>query len=42
LGEVNTGFWSEKLRERYHLKDEGIDVRTVIQSIFKKQNRVMD
>jgi hypothetical protein len=35
-------FWWERLRERDHVKDEGIDVRTIIQSIFKKQNRAMD
>jgi hypothetical protein len=42
LGDVHAGFWWENLRERDHLKYEGIDVRTIIQSIFKKQNRTND
>jgi len=39
---VHTGFLWKNLREREHLKDDGIDVRTILQSIFKKQNRAMD
>jgi len=39
---VHAGFWLGILREREHLKDEGIDVRTILQSIFKKQNRTVD
>jgi hypothetical protein len=39
---VHTGFWWKNLREREHLKDDDIDVRTILQSIFKKQNRAMD
>jgi hypothetical protein len=32
----------ENLRERDHLKDVGLDVRTILQSIFKKQDMIMD
>jgi len=40
--EVLIGIWLGNLREREHLKDEDIGVRTILQSIFKKQNRTMD
>ena len=39
---MHTGFWLENLKERDNLKEEGINLRTIIQSTFKKQNRAMD
>jgi hypothetical protein len=33
-GEVRTGFWRRKLRERDHFKDMGIDGRIILKWIF--------
>jgi hypothetical protein len=35
-GEVHTGFWWGKLRERGHLEDLGIHGMTILKLIFKK------
>jgi len=34
-GEVLIGFWWGNLRERYHLKDLGIDGRVILKWNFK-------
>jgi hypothetical protein len=38
-GEVYTGFWWGKLRDRDHLEDPGIDGRIIIRWMFKKWDR---
>jgi len=38
-GEVYTGFWWRKLRERDHLKDSGIDGRIILKWIFRKWDK---
>jgi hypothetical protein len=35
-GEVHTGFWWRKLRERDHLKDVGVDWRIILKWILEK------
>jgi hypothetical protein len=35
-GEVYTGLWWGKLRDRDHLEDPGIDKRIIMRWIFKK------
>jgi hypothetical protein len=35
-GEVHTGFWWGKLRERDHLKDVVVDGKIILKWIFKK------
>jgi hypothetical protein len=35
-GEVHTAFWRGDLRERDHLEDLGVDVRIILNWIFKK------
>jgi len=30
------GFWCETLRERYHLKDLGVDGRIILRWVFRK------
>jgi len=35
-GEVYTGFWWGKLRERDNLEDPGVDGRIILRLIFKK------
>jgi len=37
-GEVLTGFWWGKLRERDHLEDPGIGGRIILRWIFRKWN----
>ena len=37
-GEVHTGFWWGKLRERDHLEDPGIGGRMILRWIFRKWN----
>jgi hypothetical protein len=37
-GEVHTGFWRGKLRERDHFDDPGIGGRIILIWIFKKWN----
>ena len=37
-GEVHTGFWWGKLRERDHLEDPGIGGRIILRWIFRKWN----
>ena len=41
-GEVHTGFWWGKLRERDHLGDPGVDGRIILRWIFRKWDGVMD
>jgi hypothetical protein len=36
MGEAHTGFWWGDLRERDNLADPGIDVRIILNWIFKK------
>ena len=38
-GEMCTGFWWGKLRERYHLEDLGVDGRIILKWLFKKRER---
>ena len=33
-GEADTGCWSETLRQRYHLEDQGVDGRTILKWIL--------
>jgi len=40
-GEVHTGFWWGKLRERDHLKDPGVDGRVIFNWIFGKWDVVV-
>jgi hypothetical protein len=40
--EVRTGFWWGHLREGYHLRDPGVDGRTILKWIFKKWDGGMD
>jgi len=35
-GEVQTGFWWGKLRERDHLRDTGVDGRIILRRIFRR------
>jgi hypothetical protein len=35
-GEVHTGFWWGKLRERGHWDDLGVEGRMILNCIFKK------
>jgi hypothetical protein len=35
-GEVYTGFWWGKLRERDHLEDAGVDDRKILRWIFRE------
>jgi hypothetical protein len=35
-GELHTGFWRGKLRERDNLEDPGMDRRVILKLIFKK------
>jgi hypothetical protein len=35
-GEVYTGFWWGKLRERKHLRDPGVNGRLLLRWIFRK------
>jgi hypothetical protein len=37
-GEMHTGFWWGKLREREQLEDPGIDGRIVLKKMFRKWN----
>jgi hypothetical protein len=41
-GEVHTGFWWGKLRERNQLEDLGIDGRTTLRCIFKNGDGDME
>jgi hypothetical protein len=38
-GEVNTGFWWGKLRERGHMGDPGVDVTIILTWTFMKMDR---
>jgi hypothetical protein len=38
IGEVHTGFWWGHLRDRDHLKDQGVDGRIILKWIIKKWN----
>jgi hypothetical protein len=38
----NTGFWWENLRERYHLKDEGVDGRIILKLSLETSDRGID
>ena len=40
-GEVHTGLWWGKLRERDHLKDPGVDGRVIFKWIFGKWDVVV-
>jgi hypothetical protein len=35
-GEVNTGFWWGKLRDKDHLRDPGVDGRIILNWIIRK------
>ena len=35
-GEVHTGIWWGKLKERDHLRDTGVDGRIILRWIFRK------
>jgi hypothetical protein len=35
-GEMYTGFWWGKLRDRHHLENQGIDGRLILRWIFRK------
>jgi hypothetical protein len=35
-GEAYTGFWWEKLREKDHLGDPGLEGRLILRLIFRK------
>jgi hypothetical protein len=35
-GELYTRFWWGNVRERYHLKDPGVDERIILRWIFRK------
>jgi hypothetical protein len=35
-GEVHTGFWRRDVREGDHLEDPGVDLRIILNWIFKK------
>jgi hypothetical protein len=35
-GKVYTGFWWEKVKERDHLEDPGMDGRIILRRIFRK------
>jgi hypothetical protein len=39
---VHKGFWWGNVRERYHLKDPGVDGRIILRWIFGKLCRGMD
>jgi len=35
-GEVHTGFWWDKLKDRDHLGDQGVEGRVILKWIFRK------
>jgi hypothetical protein len=37
-GKVHRGFWYGNLRERVHLEDQGVDGRTILRCIYRKQD----
>jgi hypothetical protein len=39
---VRAGFWWRNLREKYHLKDPGVDGRIILKWIFEKWDGGMD
>ena len=41
-GDVHAGFWWRNLREKYHLKDPGVDRRIILKWIFEKWDGGMD
>jgi hypothetical protein len=41
-GEVYTGFWWGRLKERNHLEDSGVDERIILIWIYRKWVRGMD
>ena len=41
-GEVCTGFWWGKLRERDHWEDPDVDGRIILRRIFRKWEGVVD
>jgi hypothetical protein len=41
-GEVHTGFWWGNLKKRFHLEDQGVDVKIILRWIFGKTDWGMD
>jgi hypothetical protein len=39
---VHTGFWWEKLREREHWEEYGLDSSIIFKSVFKKWDEGVD